>query len=180
MRETPARSLEDTIPAIALDIARLEPGPAASLRRTPQAGAGTAALWRLLARHNPIGADRNTNGWASVVQGIAILTPTGRNPDKLSAHEPTMALGRALAESRVSEGVLTRMLASRGRRRRDAAVRACRRLAKGRRNRFDAVTLARFVIHEDEATDRRIARDYYRTERRLQAAAEETKENDTA
>ena len=172
---TDAKSLEEAVPAIALEIARLDPGPAAALRRGPRFGAGSAAMWRLLTRHNPIGADRNAGGWASLIQGLAILTARGRSRDKLSAHEPTMAVGRALEESGFSETRLARLLAARGQGRHDATVRMCRRLGKGPRKRVDGIALARFVLHQDEGTDSAIAREYYRAQRRTLAIKESQK-----
>ena len=172
---TDAQSLEEAVPGIALDIARLDPGPAAALRRGPHFGAGSAAMWRLLARHNPIGADRNPSGWASLIQSLAILTARGRSRDKLTAHEPTMTVGRALEESGFSESRLARLLSARGRTRQEAAVRMCRRLEKGHRNRIDGISLARFVLHQDDATDSTIAREYYRAERKRLAKKENEK-----
>ena len=77
-----AQNLPETIPKIAADIARLDSGPAAALRRGPRNGAGAAAFWKLLAKHNPVGAARNEAGWAALIQAIAILTPKGRDPEK--------------------------------------------------------------------------------------------------
>ena len=76
------QNLPEAIPKIAAEIARLDPGPAAALRRGPRNGAGAAAFWKLLAKHNPVGAERNEAGWAALVQAIAILTPKGRGPEK--------------------------------------------------------------------------------------------------
>ena len=39
------QNLPEVIPKIAAEIARLDPGPAAALRRGPRNGAGAAAFW---------------------------------------------------------------------------------------------------------------------------------------
>ena len=78
----PAMHLPEAIPKIAMEIARLDPGPAAALRRGPRSGAGAAAFWKLLARYDPVGAKRNESGWAALIQAIAILTPKAGIPKR--------------------------------------------------------------------------------------------------
>ena len=163
-----AQNPREAIPKIAFEIARLEPGPAAALRRGPYNGAGAAAFWKLLARHNPVGAAHNEAGWAALMQAIAVLTPKGRDPEKQSAHDYSLPMGRALCEAGFSELRLARLLSAAPELRRDVAVRTCRRLAAGEFNRFNLVHLGEFVLFGGDRTDRRIARDYYRA----RAAAE--------
>ena len=43
----PLEDLKVVIPRLASEIARLDSGPAAALRRGPLAGAGTAAFWKI-------------------------------------------------------------------------------------------------------------------------------------
>ena len=155
-------SLRQAIPKIASEIAHLDPGPAAALRRGPYRGAGAAAFWKLLARHKPVDAARNEVGWAALIQAIAVLTPKGRDPQKQSAHDFKLAMGQALYDADVSELRLARLLAAEPELRGEVAVRVCRRLAAGEPKPFNLVTLGDFVLRGSRDTDRRIARDYYR------------------
>lgn len=155
-------SLQQAIPKIAYEIARLDPGPAAALRRGPYRGAGAAAFWKLLAKYNPVGAARNEVGWAALVQAIAVLTPKGRDPQKRSAHDYLVAMGQALHDAGISELRLARLLATEPDLRGEVAIRVCRRLAAGEPQRFNLVTLGDFVLRASRNTDRQIARDYYR------------------
>ena len=156
--------LRRVIPMIAVEIARLGPGPAAALRRGPLSGPGAAAFWKLTARYVPSEAAKNEYGWAALIQAITILTPKGRDPNKKSAHDPRVPLGRALYKSVFSDLRLARLLGATTELRRLLAVRACRRMAAAGQNRFDLVTLAFFILFGDDQTDRRIARHYYRAE----------------
>ena len=169
--------LPQAIPKIAHEIARLDPGPAAALRRGPYRGAGAAAFWKLLARHKPVDAAFNEVGWAALIQAIAVLTPKGRDPQKQSAHDFKLAMGRALHDARISELRLARLLAAAPELRGEVAVRLCRRLAAGEPKPFNLVTLGDFVLRGSRDTDRRIARDYYRAY--AAAAAAERKSQDT-
>ena len=159
----PLEDLNGVIPKLASEIARLDSGPAAALRRGPLAGAGTAAFWKLTMQHAPSAA-RDEAGWAALLQAIAILTPKGRDPNKKSAHERQVPMGSALYSAGLSELRLAALLAATTDRRRESAARVCRRLAASEQSRFDLVTLARFILFGDESTDRRIARHYYRAD----------------
>ena len=147
---------------VAVDIARLDAGPIASLRRGPFSGAGAAALWHLLAKHNI--SKQNENSWATLIQAIAILTPKGTSQNRKSAYDPSISMGAALSKAEVSELRVARLLATTGNMRFDLLLRLCRRLATTDYNRFDIRTLAWFILFGNEETDRKIARDYYRTE----------------
>ena len=142
-------------------IGRLEPGPAAALRRQPMDGSGSAAFWHLLVKCGiePPGK-RMERRWATVIQSIAILTPKGRD-NRRSAHDARNPMGSALKAAGISELRLARLLAARGQMRRDLVVRTCRRLAAKEAIRFDLGTLARFVLFEHESQARWIARYYY-------------------
>lgn len=146
---------------IAGQISRLEPGPAASLRRDPVAGAGSAAFWHLMADNDIDAKGSCLERWGKVVQAIAILTPKGRNPGKRTAHKAANPMGYALRDAGVSELRLARLLSAKGEMRRDLVIRTCRRVAAGQSARFDLRTLARFVLFDDEAQGRWIARKYY-------------------
>lgn len=158
------------IPEIASKIARLAPGPAAALRLGPNRRAGAAAFWKLLTEHLPADAPLNEEReerWAAWFQAAAILTPRGRNPNKQSAHNDKVPMGRALHDAGVSEERLARLLATPTPRRTIAVTSICRRIAAGksdagRSTGFNLVTLGKFILFGSEKTDRRIARDYYR------------------
>ena len=150
----------EVIPRIAREIARLDPGPVAALRRGPGTGAGAAAFWKLLAKHNLA----DSKGWAALIQAIALLTPKGRHAEKRPAHDYSISVGKALYDAGVSELRLARLLGATADLRPKLAVRTCRRLATTEFNRFDLVTLGHFVLFGREAIDRQIAKDYYRAE----------------
>ena len=116
----------------------------------PLAGAGAAAFWKLIAEHVPNAAERNLVGWAAVLQAIAILTPKGRDPQKKSAHDRQLPMGSALYKAGLSELRLASLLAATSDRRRERAIRACRRIAASELNRFDLVTLAQFILFGDD------------------------------
>ena len=83
-------------------------------------GPGAAAFWKLLTRHNPVGASHNEAGWAALMQAIAVLTPKGRDPKKQSAHDYSLPMGRALCAAGVSELRLARLLSAAPELRREA------------------------------------------------------------
>ena len=158
---------DQVAPRLAAYIAGLDPGSAAALRRGPLVGAGAAAFWKLVAEYAPDGATLDEEGWANLVQAIAILTPKGTETDRKRAHDPTIPMGAALYEAGVSELRLARLLDAPREMRRDLAVRLCRRLAATDRKRFDLRTLAVLILDGSEKTKKtnhRIARDYYRAE----------------
>ena len=167
-----AQDLPEAIPKMAFEMARLDPGPAAALRRGPLRGAGAAVFWKLLARHNPV-AEHDEAGWAALIQAIAVLTPKGRDPKKQSAHHYSLSMGRALCEAKFSELRLARLLSAPPELRREVAVRTCRHLAAGEFNRFNLVTLGEFVLFGGDRTDRRIARDYYRARAAAERASQD-------
>ena len=168
------QGLAAAIPRISSEIARLEPGPAAALRRGPLHGAGAAAFWRLLANFKPIGATRNEFGWAALIQAIAILTPKGRDPGKRSAHDYSLSMGRVLFDAGLSELRLARMLAAGPDVRPEVAIRICRRLAAREAIPFNLVTLGDFVLYGGDRTARRIARDYYRADDDAKRGSQDT------
>ena len=155
-------------------IARLQPGPAAQLRRRPLAGGGSMSFWRLLARYRPKGAEERPEIWAKLIQAIAILTPTGRDGKKPPAHNADRALGEALAQAGVSELTLGQLLGAKANKRADLALRMCRRLVAAKIRRIDVRTLAAFVLYDSEKTCARIAREYfsYRVKAEIRASAQ--------
>lgn len=171
-------NLGDLIPRLATEIAHLDPGSAAALRRGPLNGAGVAAFWKLLARYSPDGDERR---WAALIQAIAILTPRSRKPEKDSAHQREPSMGKALFKAEVSEMRLARLLAAPSGQRSELAVRTCRRLARTDFNRFNLVTLGQLVLsgdtHAAQKAGQRIARDYYRADL---SAMRESKSKETS
>ena len=171
-KQAETHSFGQVISGLAGEISRLTPGPAAALRRGPLSGAGAAAFWQLMATHQP--GTNDEAGWAALVQGIAILTPKGTDPNKKSAHEYRFPMGSVLSKAEFSELRLARLLNAPKEMRRDLAVRLCRRLSRTEHNRFNLETLARFILFADDETDRRIARDYYRTDAESKRASTES------
>ena len=162
-------TLGQIVARLAREIAVLDPGSAAALRRGPQSGAGAAAFWKLLATYGPTyEMDENREeGWAMLIQAIAILTPKGRrieDPPNLSVHDPQIPMGAALHDAEVSELRLARLLTAPQQMRRTLSIRLCRRLAAAEQRRFDLRTLANFILYGDDVAGRRIAKDYYRAQ----------------
>ena len=150
-----------TIVRLAGRIARLAPGPAAALRRGPLVQAGSAAFWQLMAENDIRVGEKRLTRWATVVQAIAILTPKGRDPAKLSAHDGSNPMGTAVYQAGISDLRLARLLSARGAMRSDLVIRACRRLSAKQVIRFDLRTMAKLVLFDDENEARWIARKYY-------------------
>ena len=173
-----ANGLNDIIPRLAQEIAILDSGSAAALRRGPLAGAGTAAFWSLSAKYM-LAANREIE-WAAVVQAISILTPIAQSKDKerrQSAHNPSHPMGSAICGAKVSDQRLARLLAAKGAMRRDLLMRVCRRLRNTEHRRFDLRTLGWFVVYGTEDTDRQIARSYYRSQSSVEAKEPQTNED---
>lgn len=161
--EDPGTDLGLTVVRLAAQIARLKPGPAAALRRGVVGGEASAAFWQLMATHGIEGRGDELPKWAAIMQAMAILTPRGGDATKRSAHDGSKPMGAALAEAKMSELRLARLLSARGEMRRDLAIRTCRRLAASKSVRFDLRTLAKFILREhDQSQAHWIARHYYR------------------
>ncbi len=158
---TPKIDVDSVVARMAGRISHLEPGPVASLRRDPLAGAGSAVFWQLLAENDLQARGELMARWAAVIQAIAILTPKGRDHGKPSAHNGSKPMGVALFEAGISHQRLARLLSATGQMRRDLVLRTCRRLSAQEAVQFDLRTLASFVLFESEAAARWIARKYY-------------------
>jgi CRISPR system Cascade subunit CasB len=162
--------LDEAVTRLAKAVARLPPGPLAELRR-PAGGEGSPTFWRLW---HSLELPYRERPWDSVLQAIAILTPTGQDDAKPSAHDGRHPLGRALHEAGVSDLRVSRLLAAPPAERRRALLRLARMLARTEL-RFDLRALARLMLFDTvEPEKRRLARDYYAAE----AAA--TKAKDTS
>ncbi len=147
------------IPRIAMDIAMLERGLLAELRRGPLNGAGSVAFWKLVAKYEiPNYQEKN---WAVLTQAIAILTPRGEISTKKSAHDPNFSMGRALNQAKFSDLRIARLLSARRDMRLEILIRSCRRLVAEKCNIFDLRTLAKFILFQKVKTDQQIAREFY-------------------
>lgn len=81
-------NLSSKIAGICVDLARLDPGPLAELRRMDVSTDtyGAPYFWRLIAKHNlPANAEAERR-WAQVIHALAILTPKGRDETKRPRH----------------------------------------------------------------------------------------------
>ncbi len=167
MTDPASMPLERIVPRVAQRIARLGPGPAAALRRSPKKGSGTAAYWQLVAQLEQDGLRGESEAWKTIIQSIAVLTPRGQDPKKQSSHDRTVPMGVALLDAGLSELRLAHLLNARTDARRRLIVRTCRRLASSGHHRFDLTTLARFVLYQNsDKPAQDIAREYYRAEAR--------------
>lgn len=155
-----APDLDAAVVALAARIAALDPGPLAELRRAA-APEGTATFWRL--RH-PLRLPYTNAAWETLMQAIAILTPTGQPEGRHSAHDGRHPLGSAFFEAGVSDLRFSRLLAAPLEERRRALLRLVRLLAQ-QELRCDLRPLARMILFDAVEPDkRRLARDYYAAE----------------
>ena len=156
-------------------------GDLAELRRMDPDAPDVATFWRLMAQHDLLSTSEIAERkWALIIHGIALMTPAnsgGENPQ--SAHDGYMPVGRALflgSESRrdpgfYSEARLSRLLTAGGPMLRTLLPRMFRMLASVGVT-FNWREMAQFILNEgydDDAAEgsrRRIAREYYRAERR--------------
>ena len=172
----------------AAQLAEARRGDFAELRRMNPDEPDAAAFWRIMARYDLLGveeaAERN---WGLIIHGIALMTPTNRGEGSPStAHNGSMPVGRTLylggetqrATGFYSEARLSRLLTSGGPMLRTLLARMFRMLATGDVS-FNWREMAQFILSEgynDDAAEqsrRRIAREYYRAERRSSQANSE-------
>ena len=155
-------------------------GDLAGLRRMDPADPGPAVFWRLLASYDLMGSPTLERKWALILHGIALMTPTnGGDGNTRTAHDGYTPVGRALflgGESQrtagfYSETRLNRLLTARGPMLRALMARMFRMLATAGVS-FNWREMAQFILSEgydEQATEqsrRRIAREYYRADRR--------------
>lgn len=178
-RERRPASLGKTAVLLAHELAgaNFPRGDLAELRRMAPDAPDAAVVWRLLARHELLGSEKIESKWALILHGIALMTPTGSS-DGRTAHDFEMPVGRALyrggdsppAVAYYSESRLNRLLTARGSILRSLLARLFRMLAAAGQP-FDWREMASFILNEgydEEAAERarrRIAREYFRTER---------------
>ncbi len=160
-------------------------GDLAGLRRMDPDAPDAAAFWRLMAREGLLGAPAVEAKWALILHGVALMTPTNAGGGNAgTAHDGHTPVGRALflggesqrAQGFYSETRLNRLLTARGPMLRTLLARMFRMLAAANVS-FNWREMAQFILNDgydaEAAEDgrRRIARDYYRAERRSTQSA---------
>ena len=155
-------------------------GGFAGLRRMDPDEPDTAAFWRLMAGEELLGNPDTERKWGLILHGMALMTRTAGGDDiaSRSAHNGRMPVGRALYENGYSETRFNRLLTARDDMLRVLLARMFRMMAAKDAS-FDWREMAAFILGQgydddrDETRRRRLARDYYRAERRsTQQAAE--------
>jgi hypothetical protein len=159
----PAETLNDAVFHLGVALARLSPGPLARLRRA-KPSEDIADFWKIYFQQ---GLDRQPGtsaaDWEWVVAALALLTPTGNDPDKRSAHE-RIPLGKALFDARVSDLRVAKVLNAPFQERRKALMRLVRMLARADA-RLDTRELARLLLFSAAEKDlRNLAKSYYAAE----------------
>ena len=154
-------------------------GGFAGLRRMDPDEPDTAAFWRLMASEDLLGIPEVERKWGLILHGIALMTRTaGDDVAGRSAHDGRSPVGRTLYENGYSETRFNRLLTARGDMLRALLTRMFRMLAADQAT-FDWREMATYILNEgydDEAAERnrrRIAREYYRAERRSSQQTDE-------
>ena len=156
-------------------------GDLAELRRMDPDEPDAAVFWRLMAQYDLLDVGEAVEGkWALIIHGIALTTPTGSGEgNHSSAHGGYVPVGRALflggesqrATGFYSEARLNRLLTAGGPILRTLLARMFRMLASSGVS-FNWREMAQFILnegHDEDAAEqsrRRMAREYYRAERR--------------
>ena len=162
-------------------------GGFAGLRRMDPDEPDTAAFWRLMAREDLLGNPAIERKWGLILHGIALMTRTsGDDVTARSAHDGRVPVGRALylggesqrATAFYSEARFNRLLMAREEMLRVLLARMFRMLAAEQVT-FDWREMAAFILNDGfneeraEEARRRLARDYYRAERRSSQQTDE-------
>ena len=156
-------------------------GDLAELRRMDPDEPDAAVFWRLMAQYDLLDVGEAVEGkWALIIHGIALTTPTvSGEGNHSSAHDGYVPVGRALflggesqrATGFYSETRLNRLLTAGGPILRTLLARMFRMLASSGVS-FNWREMAQFILdegHDEDAAEqsrRRVAREYYRAERR--------------
>ena len=176
-----SRSWEDITFRIAGRIAGLpdhDRGGFAGLRRMDPDEPDTAAFWKLMAEEDLLGNPEIERKWGLILHGMALMTRTaGDDVASRSCHDGRMPVGRALYENGYSESRFNRLLTAR-----DAMLRVLLarmfRMQAAEQATFDWREMAVFILNdgfnEERAEEgrRRLARAYYRAERRSSQQSE--------
>lgn len=168
------KTLDDAVFTLGVHLAGLQSGQLADLRRM-RPGDGTGAFWRVYyAPQVALDQQRGTAfDWEWVVHALALLTPTGNDQNKRSAHDGKLRLGQALHNLGISEMRVAQVLEAPLDQRRDHLLRLVRLLAR-EGLRFNTIDLARLLLpnnldpRDPKHPLRRLAQSYYAAE----AAAE--------
>ena len=173
--ETESRAWNDIAFRLAGQIAAMpdhDRGGFAGLRRMDPDEPDTAAFWRLMASEDLLGNPKIERKWGLILHGMALMTRTaGDDVTSRSAHQSNVPVGRALYENGYSETRFNRLLTARDDMLRVLLARMFRMLAAEQAS-FDWREMAAFILNdgfnEDRAEEgrRRLARAYYRAERR--------------
>ena len=156
-------------------------GDLAELRRMDPDEPDAAVFWRLMAQYDLLDVGEAVERkWALIIHGIALMTPTNSGEgNRSSAHDGYIPVGRALflggesqrATAFYSEVRLNRLLTAGGPMLRILLARMFRMLTASGVP-FNWREMAQFILsegHNEDAAERRrrrIAREYYRAERR--------------
>ncbi len=184
------QSWGDIAVSFAGQIARLAEhgrGDLAGLRRMDPDEPDTAVFWRLMAQQDLLDSGPIVESkWALILHGIALMTPNNSGSDNpRTAHDGYTPVGRALflrgesqrASGFYSESRLNRLLTAQGPILRTLVARMFRMMAAADVS-FNWREMAQFILNEgynDDAAEqsrRRIAREYYRAERRSSQQSE--------
>jgi hypothetical protein len=149
-------ALDERIFKLALDIARLDSGALARLRRMRSDGPGTAEFWKLALEH---GVRTDVAGLRFMAL-LALLTPKGE-PGGKRLHNGRNAWGKALAGSGYPETRLLRFLSTPFAYRADALEAMARWLAAKGHDGVNCVDLACLLWFDDIEHERRLARSYF-------------------
>ena len=173
--QTGGRTWGDITFRLARQVAALpdrDRGGLAGLRRMDPDEPDTAAFWRLMAREELLGNPEVERKWGLILHGIALMTRTaGDDVTGRSAHDGWKPVGQALYENGYSESRFNRLLTARSDMLRVLLSRMFRMLAADSVS-FDWREMAAFILNDGydedraEAGRRRLARDYYRAQRR--------------
>ena len=188
--ELGGRTWNDKVFRLAGQIAAMpehDRGGFAGLRRMDPDEPDTAAFWRLMAREDLLANPAIERKWGLILHGIALMTRTaGDDVTARSAHDGRTPVGRALylggdaqrATAFYSEARFNRLLMAREEMLRVLLARMFRMLAAEQVT-FDWREMAAFILNDgfnDERAEegrRRLARDYYRAERRSSQQTDE-------
>ena len=156
-------------------------GDLAELRRMDPDEPDAAVFWRLMAQYELLDVGEAVERkWALIIHGIALTTPTGSGEaHRGTAHDGQMPVGRALflggesqrANGFYSEARLNRLLTADAPMLRTLLARLFRMLTASGVS-LNWREMAQFILNEGydedaaERSRRRIAREYYRAERR--------------
>ncbi len=164
---------------LAYEIANLDRGDLAILRRMDPDALNTSVLWRLLAQKDLLSNPQVEEKWGLVIHGIALMTRTGgENPEDRLAHSASVSVGKALFyggdQNRTTafygDSRFNRLMTARGPMLRTLMARMFRMLASTGQV-FNWREMARWILSEgyDESTSTRVrqtvARNYYAAER---------------